>query len=108
MISRGYQEQVDDTRITDSNGRIIILDGTGDCAEFWRQFDRSCQRKGLGGIIRRENFDEPVKPDDAFARVINNVPNERDHGNIEAYNKTNASYLTKCEQVLELLKGALS
>ena len=39
MISRGYQEQVDDTRITDSDGRILIFDGTGDCAEFWRQFE---------------------------------------------------------------------
>ena len=45
---------------------------------------------------------------DSIARIAMGIQNERDPGNVANFNKSNAYFLTKCQQVLVLQKAAVS
>ena len=93
---------------TDEFNKIIKFDGTGDCAQFHKNFNTCMKEKGYGGIVSIENYEVPLRPDDAFARVDNGVYNRHDGGDIAAYNKTNGTFLNRCEIVMASYKRTLS
>lgn len=92
----------------DDRGNILAYDGTTDLAEFYQCFDQFCEARGLGGVVSRHNYEQPVPPMDSIARIAMGMPNERDPGNVATFNKSNAHFLTKCQQVLVLQKAAVS
>ena len=92
----------------DDQGNILAYDGTTDLAEFVQWFDQFCEARGLGGVVSRINYEQPVPPLDSIGRIAMGIPTERDPGNVATFHKANAHFLTKCQQVLVLLKAAVS
>lgn len=92
----------------DEINTILKFDGTGDCKKFHKKFDTCMRERGYGGIVNIDNYEVPLRPDDAFARIENGVYNRNDGGDIATYNKTNGHFLNRCDVVLACYKRALS
>ena len=92
----------------DDQGHILNYDGTTDCTQFLQWFDSWCESRGFGGVISRNNYEQPHPPLDAMGRIALGHPNERDQGNVASYNKANAYFLSKCQQVLVWFKASVS
>ena len=92
----------------DSKGKVLLYDGTTDCTKFFEDFDDYCELKGLGGVVSRQNFEKPRYPTQAFERQARGTPEERDYSNTSHYLSAMAKYVTKCQIVARLLKGALT
>lgn len=105
----GYSVDRDSDMIAlDYKGIPLKYDGTTDCTEFFEMFDAYCEKHRLGGVVSRDNFDEPLRPDDSIMRIANGIPNDRDHGYVTNFNRYNSDFTSKCQEVLALLKGSLS
>ena len=94
--------------LTNEFQELINIDGTGDCALFHKQFDACMREKGYGGVVSNNDYEVPLRPDDAFARVEIGVYNRSDGGDIAMYNKNNGQFLNRVEFVIACYKRALS
>ena len=94
--------------LTNEFQELINFDGTGDCALFHKQFDACMREKGYGGVVSNNDYEVPLRPDDAFARVEIGVYNRSDGGDIAMYNKNNGQFLNRVEFVIACYKRALS
>ncbi len=65
--------------------KTLAYDGTTDLAEFYQWFDAFCEARGLGGVVSRVNYEQPVPPLDSIGRIAMGFPNERDPGNVASY-----------------------
>lgn len=72
---------------TDSHGNKLTYDGTTDCVEFFKAFDGYCDLHKYGGVVSRDNFAEPVCPENAFRRTRAGRDNHKDEQRINESTK---------------------
>ena len=84
----------------DDAGNILNYDGTTDCAEYLQFFDAWCEGRRFGGVVSRNNYEQPRVPADSVGRIAAGTPNECDPGIVVIFHKSNAFFLiTKCQQL---------
>jgi hypothetical protein len=81
-------------------------DGTGDCGKHERDFDLFAKSRGYAGIVSQDDYEVPVRPDDAFAREAYGRATRDDNYDINMFNKANTPYLNRCSTVMECWKRA--
>ena len=100
-----YMQKLESAK--DDKGKVLAYDGTTDCAEFLHQFDAFCESRGFGGVVSRNNYEQPRVPVDVYGRIASGVANERDAGTVATYEKANAHFISKCQQVAVWFKAAV-
>lgn len=84
------------------DGKSLYYDGSGNCQLFHERFDECMKAKGFGGITDVDDYEVPMRPDDAFQRIANEVGNHGDFQITGSFTTAQSKHLNRCGVVLSL------
>lgn len=90
------------------DGKSLYYDGSGNCQLFHERFDECMKAKGFGGIVDVDDYEVPMRPDDAFQRIANEVGNHGDFQITGSFTTAQSKHLNRCGVVHSSYKACLS